>query len=119
MWVWKRLELGAVGYIHGSKTGEVIGSGSAIGTSSWTTGTIDFKVSVLPSIFSIVTPVTIFCMLSITFAKAGEKIGDHPVAGFIIGGALALFIMANSAIIPVWFLAIICMVGLVGLYLWW
>jgi hypothetical protein len=121
MWVAKRLQLGAVGWVKGDKTDEVIRSGSSIFTLSgnqWNTGVFDFK-GVSPSIASMVTPSIILFGIAGAFSIIGSRLGEHGVAGFMIGGCIALVMLTQSGLMPSWLFAVIVLIGVVGLYFWW
>lgn len=117
--IYKRLQLATVGWVQGSKTDEVIASGSAFGDTGWYTGPLDFKISTWPSIVSLVTPGIILGGIAGVFAMAGSRLGGHGVAGFMIGGCLALVMLAQSGLMPSWLFAVIVLIGAVGIYFWW
>jgi hypothetical protein len=117
--IYKRLQLATVGWVQGSKTDEAITTGSALGDTNWNPGLLDFKVSTWPSMVSLVTPGIILGGVAGIFAMAGSRLGGHGVAGFMIGGCIALVMLAQSGLMPSWMFAVIVLIGALGVYLWW
>jgi len=117
--IYKKLQLATVGWVQGSKTDEAITTGSAIGDTGWNPGLLDFKISTWPSIVSLVTPGIILGGVAGVFAVAGSKLGGHTVAGFMIGGCIALVILAQSGLMPSWVFAVMVLIGALGIYFWW
>lgn len=69
--------------------------------------------------FNTMILVGIICgTMGFSISQLGERLGDHQMAGFIIGGGIGLVICANSGIIPIWILTIIFLCASLGVYFW-
>lgn len=68
-------------------------------------------------IVSYTVPSMIFFALGGAFYYVGDKV-EHGTAGFMIGGAIGLTIMAVSGLLSMAIYALIVMLGILGTYLW-
>lgn len=67
---------------------------------------------------SYIAPSIIIGAMGVSLSQIGDKLGEHKMAGFLIGGTIGLVVCANSGLVPIWFVASVFLCGIVAVYFW-
>jgi hypothetical protein len=65
-----------------------------------------------------VSPTMVCLILGFGFSQVGDKLGEHTMAGFLIGGGIGLIICAMYALIPVWIATVAYIFATIAVYFW-
>lgn len=74
-------------------------------------------VTMFTSVLPYITPLIVIGSIGGTFSIIGSRF-DHGVAGFMMGGGIALTILSVSGLIPMWILTLSIMLACIGVYFW-
>lgn len=71
------------------------------------------------SMVTLLVPGIVIGGLGGAFWKLGDHIGDHGLAGFLVGGAMGMVLCAVGGLISMWVMTLAFVLGFIGFYLWY
>jgi hypothetical protein len=71
------------------------------------------------SMVTLLVPGIIIGGIGGAFWKLGDHMGDHGLAGFLIGGAMGMVLCAVGGLISMWIMTLVFVLGFIGFYLWY
>ena len=68
---------------------------------------------------TILVPAIVIGGIGGAFWKLGDGLGDHGIAGFLLGGAFGFVLCAVGGLISMWVMILAFVFGFIGFYLWY